>query len=181
MRQIVGGIQRRLPRTVDRNDLLSAGMAGLWQATCRATVYDEGFEWYVRTRIRGAVLDELRHQDWLPRRMRADAAEGEHLPSIVLYGDEADLGSAEHRLGQTTEEELSDLLVNRKELRVLLEAELAKLPDRQQYVLAGRYFRGQKFKDLAAVLGISEPRVFQIATKGLAQLRAGWGLVAYRP
>jgi len=31
------------------------------------------FEWYVRVRIRGAILDELRAQDWLPRRARAAA------------------------------------------------------------------------------------------------------------
>ena len=34
---------------------------------------DDSFEWYVRVRIRGAILDELRAQDWLPRRARAAA------------------------------------------------------------------------------------------------------------
>ncbi len=74
VRKIAGGFQRKLPRNVLREDLIAAGMSGLWDAIRRhPDGGDESFEWYVRVRIRGAILDELRAQDWLPRRARAAA------------------------------------------------------------------------------------------------------------
>ncbi|MDF3069079.1 MAG: polymerase sigma factor for flagellar operon [Polyangiaceae bacterium] len=74
VRKIAGGFQRKLPRNVLREDLIAAGMSGLWDAIRRhPDGGDDSFEWYVRVRIRGAILDELRAQDWLPRRARAAA------------------------------------------------------------------------------------------------------------
>ncbi|HVZ32707.1 MAG TPA: sigma factor, partial [Polyangiaceae bacterium] len=76
VRQIAGGFQRKLPRNVLRDDLIAAGMSGLWDAVRKhGHEQTENFDWYVRVRIRGAILDELRAQDWLPRRARAAAAE----------------------------------------------------------------------------------------------------------
>src|SRR5690606_32580799 len=76
VRQIAGGFQRKLPRNVLRDDLIAAGMSGLWDAVRKHGHEATGnFDWYVRVRIRGAILDELRAQDWLPRRARAAAAE----------------------------------------------------------------------------------------------------------
>ncbi len=61
----------RLPRTVDRGDLLTAGSVGLMGAI---SSFDPTrrvrFEVYADTRIRGALLDELRKEDWLPRPRR---------------------------------------------------------------------------------------------------------------
>src|SRR5690606_34900002 len=95
VRQIAGGFQRRLPRNVLREDLIAAGMSGLWDAIRRHTDRPtESFEWYVRVRIRGAILDELRAQDWLPRRARAAAAEAVDqgatraiAPAVVRFDD----------------------------------------------------------------------------------------------
>jgi RNA polymerase sigma factor for flagellar operon FliA len=68
VRQIVGRLAMTLPSHVDFDDLHSAGLVGLLQALRN---YDPGcgtsFETYARTRIRGAVLDELRRMDWAPR------------------------------------------------------------------------------------------------------------------
>ncbi len=77
VQKIVGGFQRKLPRNVLREDLLAAGMIGLWDAIQRhGADADDGFEWYVRVRVRGAILDELRAQDWPPRRLRATVSAG---------------------------------------------------------------------------------------------------------
>lgn len=61
----------RLPRTVDRGDLMTAGSVGLMGAI---TSFDPTrrvrFEVYADTRVRGALLDELRKEDWLPRPRR---------------------------------------------------------------------------------------------------------------
>ncbi|RII83949.1 RNA polymerase sigma factor FliA [Neopusillimonas maritima] len=62
----------RLPSSVELDDLLQAGMMGLLDAVRRYQQVPEAqFETYAVTRIRGAMLDELRTQDWLPRSVRA--------------------------------------------------------------------------------------------------------------
>lgn len=61
----------KLPPSVDVDDLVQAGMIGLLDAIGR---YEENhgaqFETYAVLRIRGAMLDELRSSDWLPRSTR---------------------------------------------------------------------------------------------------------------
>lgn len=64
-------IYARLPDEVDLQDLMSAGLFGLMDAI-DAFDLDRGvkFETYCAPRIRGAVLDELRSMDWVPRLVR---------------------------------------------------------------------------------------------------------------
>lgn len=64
----------RLPASVELDDLMQAGMMGLLDAVRRYQQQaDAQFETYAVTRIRGAMLDELRGQDWLPRSVRSKA------------------------------------------------------------------------------------------------------------
>src|SRR3984957_10431201 len=62
----------KLPEGVDLNDLISAGVFGLMDAI---DAFDLGrgvkFETYCVPRIRGAMLDELRTMDWVPRLVRS--------------------------------------------------------------------------------------------------------------
>jgi len=71
---IVSEMASRIPRYVSRDDLESAGLAGLAQA---ARTYDPdrgiSFQRYASARIRGALLDELRSRDWASRSVRAKA------------------------------------------------------------------------------------------------------------
>jgi len=71
VRDVVRRFAARLPRTVDRDDLLIAGTVGLIAAV-EAFDPDRSvrFEVYGERRIRGALLDELRTQDWMPRPWR---------------------------------------------------------------------------------------------------------------
>jgi len=103
--KIAGGFQRRLPRHVLREDLVAAGMAGLWDAIRKhGESADEGFEWYVRVRIRGAILDELRCQDWLSRRARAAAeASGQSIPPHVVHLDDMCEPEQARCLGSTSQ------------------------------------------------------------------------------
>ena len=74
VRQVVAQMARRLPANVLRDDLMAAGVFGLMDSLRRnGAECSETFEWYARTRIRGAIFDELRAQDWLPRRARTAA------------------------------------------------------------------------------------------------------------
>jgi RNA polymerase sigma factor for flagellar operon FliA len=70
----VADMATKVPRHISRDDLISAGMAGLAQA---ARSFDAargiGFDRYASTRIRGALLDELRNRDWASRSVRAKA------------------------------------------------------------------------------------------------------------
>src|SRR5712675_166240 len=65
-------IWSRLPEGVDLDDLISAGVFGLMDAV-EAFDLERGvkFETYCVPRIRGAMLDELRTMDWVPRLVRS--------------------------------------------------------------------------------------------------------------
>ena len=73
VKRIAHHMMVKLPNSVEVDDLIQAGMIGLLDAASR---YDEfrgaQFETYAAQRIRGAMLDELRGADWLPRSMRRD-------------------------------------------------------------------------------------------------------------
>lgn len=73
VKRIAHHMMLKLPGSVEVDDLIQSGMMGLLDA---ATRYDElrgaQFETYAAQRIRGAMLDELRSADWLPRSMRRD-------------------------------------------------------------------------------------------------------------
>lgn len=64
-------LKARLPSSVEVDDLIQAGMMGLLSAVNN---YEDGhgaqFETYASQRIHGAMLDELRSADWLPRGLR---------------------------------------------------------------------------------------------------------------
>lgn len=70
----VARLAMTLPEHVDQDDLYSAGLVGLLQAlrnfdpTCGVS-----FETYARARVRGAMLDELRRMDWVPRAVHEKA------------------------------------------------------------------------------------------------------------
>jgi RNA polymerase sigma factor for flagellar operon FliA len=173
VRQIAGGFQRRLPRSVLRDDLIAAGMSGLWDAILKhGDQHDEGFEWYVRVRIRGAILDELRAQDWLPRRARAACGDGATL-SVVRIEDVSTLDQS--RCLTAGENTSAEAAVEQKFVRAALETAIGKLPERERHIVSKHYFGGVKFKDLGAELGVSEPRISQLHSRAMQRLR---GLMA---
>ena len=82
-------IWSRLPEGVDLDDLISAGVFGLMDAI-DAFDLERGvkFETYCVPRIRGAMLDELRTMDWVPRLVRSKASKLEEARKAL----EAELG-----------------------------------------------------------------------------------------
>jgi RNA polymerase sigma factor for flagellar operon FliA len=100
-------IWARLPEGVDLDDLISAGVFGLMDAI---DAFDLGrgvkFETYCVPRIRGAMLDELRTMDWVPRLVRSKASKLEDARKTL----EAETGrpptgeEMAERLGMTLEE-----------------------------------------------------------------------------
>ena len=73
--RIVAHFMRRLPRSVQREDLIAAGTLGLFHALrSSAHTCPEMFASYARIRIRGSIVDELRRHDWSPRRRKDPSA-----------------------------------------------------------------------------------------------------------
>jgi len=68
VKTVVGRLAMTLPSHVNTDDLYSAGLVGLLSAVRRFNPKSgSSFETYARVRIRGAVFDELRRLDWVPR------------------------------------------------------------------------------------------------------------------
>ncbi len=64
-------IAARLPANIELDDLISSGVIGLMDAIEKYDpTRDNKFKTYAEFRIRGAILDELRAQDWVPRSVR---------------------------------------------------------------------------------------------------------------
>jgi RNA polymerase sigma factor for flagellar operon FliA len=175
VRKIAGGFQRKLPRNVLREDLIAAGMSGLWDAIRRhPDGPSESFEWYVRVRIRGAILDELRAQDWLPRRARAaaEAASGTDAyvpPPAVVRFDDVSEWEQNRCLADASS---SEAAVAAKFAQETLAKAVEQLPERERHIVSQHYFRGVKFKDLGVELGVSEPRISQLHSRAIQRLKA---------
>jgi len=77
--QVATRVIAKLPDTVELADLVSYGMFGLIDAVEK---YEPSrgfkFETYAATRIRGAIIDEMRAADWVPRSVRSKARTLEH-------------------------------------------------------------------------------------------------------
>jgi RNA polymerase sigma factor for flagellar operon FliA len=74
IRFVAQRIASRLPSNIDIEDLISSGVIGLMDAIDKYDPSrDNKFKTYAEFRIRGAILDELRSQDWVPRSVRDKA------------------------------------------------------------------------------------------------------------
>jgi len=101
IRYIVNRIAVRLPSHIDLDDLHNTGVIGLMDAIDK---YDPDknckFKTYAEFRIKGAILDQLRSLDWVPRSVRQKGRKLER-----AYGE------VEQRLGrQASEDEVADSL-----------------------------------------------------------------------
>ncbi|MGH7284823.1 MAG: sigma-70 family RNA polymerase sigma factor [Polyangiaceae bacterium] len=176
--RVVAGLIRKFPPNVMKDDLIAAGTCGLIDALSRSAQRDQGFEWYARTRIRGAIIDELRSLDWLSRRDRMKIREAvangatpsmlpprgfiafDDLPPSMQGMNIADEGAA-NPLAQMEERMESSAL------KIAIES----LPERERRIVTAHYFQGTQLKTVAAELGVSEPRVSQLHARAMGMLR----------
>jgi len=76
VRHVVNRLAAQLPPHLDREDLLEAGIHGMIDAIERYNPREDAkFETYAVLRIRGAIIDELRSRDFVPRSLRKKARE----------------------------------------------------------------------------------------------------------
>jgi len=74
VKTIAGRLAMRLPQHISQDDLTSAGLMGLLDAIDKFDI-EKGVEFksYAEFRIKGAMIDELRSMDWVPRSVRKNA------------------------------------------------------------------------------------------------------------
>ena len=112
VQSIVGRMKRKLPSNIETEDLYSIGVTGLVAAARNYRPSQRGaFVAYAATRIRGAILDELRRVDWMSRASRSKA---KRLKSAISKLEQEQGGRiSEDSLCaemQMTEDELTDLM-----------------------------------------------------------------------
>src|SRR5690606_5883698 len=73
VKRIVSQLSLHANQVLDREDMEQIGLMGLLEGLRRYGTPDEHFGRFVSLRIRGAILDELRRQDWRPRQVRQQA------------------------------------------------------------------------------------------------------------
>lgn len=199
---VVGRLRASLPSSVDGHDLTSDGVLGLIDAIDK---YDPGrglqFQTYAVARIRGAVVDGLRAQDWVPRSVR------EKIRDV-----NAAQAALEKRLGRAPEDEevaaelgvplavLHTIYVETSYTNVVsLDAATSgqspdslpladpgqapedlpphflravrELPERDQIVVALYYWERLTLAEIGQVLGVTESRVSQLHSRATMTLR----------
>ncbi|HEX3345054.1 MAG TPA: sigma-70 family RNA polymerase sigma factor, partial [Polyangiaceae bacterium] len=172
--RVVARMLRRLPPNVLRDDLVAAGSYGLVDALRKSPDRGPAFEWYARVRIRGAVVDELRSQDWLTRRARTRTtqahAEGTQGGTSVVGFDDLPDAQAQGLCDESAATPQDQ--VERRMERAALERAVALLPEREASIVAWHYFEDVPFKTIAARLGVSEPRVSQLHSRAMGMLKS---------
>jgi RNA polymerase sigma factor for flagellar operon FliA len=114
---VAGRVGASLPPSVGHDDLVSYGILGLIEAIERFDMgRDVKFETYAIPRIRGAMLDELRALDWVPRSVRAKGRELERAMSKL---------QASLRRDPTDEELAAELSIDVSEMRDRLDSTVA--------------------------------------------------------
>lgn len=167
--KIAGGLKRKLPSNILYEDLVAAGMSGLWDVVRRYPNGDgAGFEKYVRIRIRGAILDALRAQDWLPRRARATAEAKGLLPTAIARMDDMTELDQEQALGLYND---VDALIDDLRFALRLRAAVEQLPPRERKIAVEHYYKGRPFVEIAQELQVSGPRISQLHARILARLK----------
>ena len=160
-------IWSRLPEGVDLDDLISAGVFGLMDAI-EAFDLERGvkFETYCVPRIRGAMLDELRTMDWVPRLVRSKASKLEEARKTL---------EAEHGRPPRPEEMAAKMGVTLEELeRMVGDATAVSLVS-----LNKKWYETDSYKDVREIdilednkgidptNGIQKRDLMKLVTKGL--------------
>ncbi len=112
VKKVVHRLSGRLPKDVDLKEMLNSGIIGLVDALEKYDPrHETNFSTYAQFRIRGAILDSFRSQDWLPRSLRFKS----HKIESAYHRIEQKLGRA-----ATDEEVAVDLGIDIEELQRLL-------------------------------------------------------------
>jgi RNA polymerase sigma factor for flagellar operon FliA len=201
VKRIARQLNSQVSGAMGREDMEQIGLMGLLEALRRYGTPDAGFASYAGLRVRGAILDELRRQDWRPRAVRQDSHKMRDAVRALTrkLGREPNDKEAAEALGITQEEwrqfllddvaeellSFDDILQEASErahsapgpeeqfmVRRSLEQALNALSEREQRVIQMIYEFELSYKEIAAVLDLSDARVCQLNKSALAKMKA---------
>ena len=200
VKRIANHLAVKLPSHIEIDDLIQVGLIGLlkakedYQADSGAT-----FSTYATIRIRGAMMDELRARDWLPRSVQknlgkvAKAVQGAEqrlgrapADSEVAIELGISLGDYHELLGDVSLARLTpvedvetvagDLEPDREVIESLrataLSDAIKELPEKEQLMMSLYYVDNLNLKEIGLVLEVSESRVSQIHGQAIARLKS---------
>jgi RNA polymerase sigma factor for flagellar operon FliA len=160
---------RRLPSMVRYDDLYSAGLTALVEASHRFDARrGVEFRTYAKHRVYGAMLDELRRLDTVSRDRRRAIREGTESPDALPAPRLVDIAAAAAVVDPTPSAE--DELDRRRAMQRMRDAE-AMLPPRLRLVLRLRVDEGWTLREIAEHLGVTEARACQLVAEVVRRLR----------
>lgn len=200
VKRIVRQLNSQVAGAIGRDDMEQIGLMGLLEALRRYGTPDNDFGSYASLRIRGAILDELRRQDWRPRAVRQQShkrrdsireltrqvgrepSENEIVHALGISSE----AYREHQLDENAESIASfdelllemgglhadtpgpeEQLMNRRSL----EQALLNLDEREQRVIQMYYEYELSYKEIAAVLDLTDARVCQLNKGALRKMQ----------
>lgn len=117
VKSVAGRMAAGFPKSVELNDLINTGIIGLIEAFNN---FDPGrgvkFETFAVPRIRGAILDELRALDWVPRSTRAKARSMDR--ALMKLENELGREPSENELARRMDISVDELFSARKDVSV---------------------------------------------------------------
>jgi RNA polymerase sigma factor FliA len=201
VRRVVRQLSAQAGGAMDREDMMQIGLMGLLEALRRYGEPDERFGAYATLRVRGAILDELRRQDWRPRTVRQEShrvrdgvrqltrqlgrepSEAEIIGALQISVDDY----IEYQQATNSEQMASfdEMLQDGVQhigahhspeaewiARRSIEQALTALSEREQRVVQLYYEFELSLKEIAAVLELTEARVCQINKSALQKMKA---------
>ena len=150
VRRIAWHVHGSMSTIVDVEDLVQIGLVALVEAVGQAAEQGAQFKAYLQTRLRGAMIDELRRQATttrgaMRRRRQYQAA----------------IAAVTARTGRAPESDLRDTLI----------AAIGALPEREALVIQLYYVEELNLEEIGQVLGVGSARVCQIKAAAHAKLK----------
>ena len=211
---VAGRLSMYLGYNVEYEDLVSYGVFGLIDAIDKFDKNKEvKFETYASLRIRGAILDQIRKMDWIPRTIRqrqkqidtamkeleqrngrpaTDAelaaymgisedefldwqnqVKADNIISLNEYVEQGNDISSEKSVSSGFE--TPESVVEKGELKQMLEDSLELLTDKEKKVILLYYYEELTLKEISRVLEVSESRISQLHTKALQKMKTKMG------
>ncbi len=211
---VAGRLSMYLGYNVEYEDLVSYGVFGLIDAIDKFDTNKEvKFETYASLRIRGAILDQIRKMDWIPRTIRqrqkqidtamkeleqrngrpaTDAelaaymgisedefldwqnqVKADNMISLNEYVEQGNDISSEKSISSGFE--TPESVVEKSELKKMLEESLELLTDKEKKVILLYYYEELTLKEISRVLEVSESRISQLHTKALQKMKTKMG------
>jgi RNA polymerase sigma factor for flagellar operon FliA len=200
VKRIVRQLNSQIAGAIDRDDMEQIGLMGLLEALRRYGAPDGAFGSYASLRIRGAILDELRRQDWRPRAVRQQShklrdavraltrklghepSEAEIISGLALtpeayqayqLDENAELiASFDEVLQESVGSDSAPSPEDQLMVRRSLEQALRGLDEREQRVVQMYYEFELSYKEIAAVLDLTDARVCQLNKAALGKMKA---------